>query len=167
MDAAAEANPLDLVQQVAEAFLDGRQHLIEQSEVAVLAVVVEHETGNLPDDLLDLHRVPFAQAAERSRRVGQQIVGTADLRIDPKASDLARGGLCKALQLADGIEDDLVAVLEHLADLVVGPGHAVGVGLAGELLAAQLELVERRGSRAIHVLLHQVEHRPGGKTLER
>lgn len=121
VDAATEADPLDLVQQVPEAFFDVREHLVEQAEVAVLTVVVEHEAGDLLDHLFDLGRVPFAQAAERAGRVGQQVVGAADLRVDAQAADLAFGLSGKALQLADRVEDDLVAVLEHFLDLVVGP----------------------------------------------
>ncbi|MNJ30512.1 hypothetical protein D3C77_251110 [compost metagenome] len=166
MDTAAQAHPLDLVQQVTEALFDGAQHLVEQAEVAVLAVVVEHEAGDLLDHRFDFDRIPLAQAAERPRRIGQQVVGAAHLRVDAQATDLAFGGVSKALQLADGVEDDLVAVIEHFLDFIVGPGHAVGVGLAGELLATQLELVERRRGGAVHVLLHQVEHRPGGEALE-
>ncbi len=85
----------------------------------------------------------LTQAAERPRRVGQQVVRTAHLRIDAQAADGPLGRLGEALQLADGVEDDLVAVGDHLFDLVVGPGHAVRVGLAGELLPAELELVQR------------------------
>jgi hypothetical protein len=114
----------------------------------------------------DLHRVPFAQAAERARRVGQQVVGAAHLRVDAQAAHLAFGLLGEALELADGVEDDLVAVFEHLFDFIVGPGHAVGVGFAGELLAAELELEQRGRGGTVHVLLHQVEHRPGGEALE-
>ncbi|MNO68356.1 hypothetical protein D3C76_591820 [compost metagenome] len=166
MDAAAQADPLDLVQQVAEAVLDGIEHLVEQAEVAVLAVVVEHEAGDLFDHLFDLGRVPFAQAAERAGRVGQQVVGAAHLRVDAQAANLAFGLFGKALQLADRVEDDLVAVLKHLLDLVVGPGHAIGMGFAGELLAAELELEQGGRGGTVHVLLHQVEHRPGGEALE-
>ncbi|MNV58211.1 hypothetical protein D3C71_1505730 [compost metagenome] len=166
MNAATQADPLDLVQQVAKTLFDVREHLVEQAEVTVLAVVVEHEAGDLLDHLFDLGRVPFAQAAERAGRVCQQVVGAADLRVDAQATDLAFGLFGEALQLADRVEDDLVAVLEHFLDLVVGPGHAVGVGFAGELLAAELELVQRRRGGAVHVLLHQVEDRPGGKALE-
>src|SRR5471032_2940413 len=118
---------------MAEAFLDGAQHLVEKAEVAVLAVVVEHEAGDLLDDLLDLLWIPLAQTAERTRRVGQQVVGAAHLRVDPQTANLAAGRFGKALQLTDGVEDDLVAVVEHLLDFVVGPSHAVGVGLALEL----------------------------------
>ncbi len=166
VDTAAEADPLDLFQQVAEALLDGCQHLLEQLEAGVLTVVVEHEAGNLADHRLDLRRIVFAQAAERARRIGQQVVGAADLRIDAQATDDAFGASLEALQLADGVEDDLVAVGDHLFYLVVGPGHTVGVGFAGELLPAELELVQRRRGGAVHVLLHQVEHRPGGEALE-
>src|SRR5471032_121960 len=166
VDAAAEADPLDLVQQRAEAFFDGAQHLVEQAEIAVLAVVVEHETRDLLDHAFDLHRVPFAQTAERARRVGQQVVGAAHLRVDAQAAGLAFAAFGKALQLADGVEDDLVAVIEHLLDLIVSPGHAVRVRFAFELLATQLELVQRRRGSAVHVFLHQVEYRPGGEALE-
>jgi len=77
MNAAAEADPLDLRQQVAEALLDGGQHLVEQLEAGVLTVVVEHEATDLADHRLDLRRIVFTQSAERARRVGQQIVGAA------------------------------------------------------------------------------------------
>ena len=167
MDAAAEADPVDLVQQRAEAFFDGVQHLVEQVEIAVLAVVVEHETGDLLDHAFDLHRVPFAQAAEWTRRVSQQVVGAAHLRVDAQAAGLAFTALSKTLQLADGVEDDLVAVIEHLFDFIIGPGHAVGVRLTFELLATELQLIQRRRGGAVHVFLHQVEHRPRGKALER
>ena len=167
MDAAAEADPLDLVQQRTEAFFDGAEHLVEQAEVAVLAVVVEHEAGDLIDHAIDLHRVPLAQAAERARRVGQQVVRAAHLRVHTQAAGLAFAAFGKTLQLADGVEDDLVAVLQHLFDFIVGPGHAVGVRFAFELLATELELIQRRRGGAVHVLLHQVEYRPGGKALER
>ncbi|MNY36321.1 hypothetical protein D3C86_1708020 [compost metagenome] len=40
------------------------------------------------------------------------------------------------------------------------------MGFANEFLATELELVQRRRRGAVHVLLHQVEHRPGGEALE-
>ena len=167
VNAAAKADPLDLGDQVAETLFDGGQHLVEQLEAAVLAVVVEHEAGNLPHDLLDLRWVPLAEAAERTRRVGQQVVGAAHLRVDAQAADGALGTLGEAFELTNGVEDDLVAVGDHLFDLVVGPGHAVGVGFAGELLPAQFQLIQRRRRGAVHILLHQVEHRPGGEAFQR
>jgi hypothetical protein len=89
------------------------------------------------------------------------------LRVNAQATDFALRALGKTLQLADGVEDDLVAIVEHLLDLIVSPGHAVGVGFAFELLTTELELVQRRRRGAVHVLLHQVEHRPGREALER
>ena len=78
------------------------------------------------------------------------------------------GGLgLEAGELGGGVEDDLVGIGERLVDLVVGPGDGVGVGLAGEFRAAELDLEERAGGGAVHVLGHDVEDRPGGEAFER
>src|SRR5690606_6650382 len=87
VNAAAQADPFDLRQQVAEALLDGGQHFVEQIEAAVLAVVVEHEAADLADHRLNLRRIVLAQAAERTCRVGQQVVGAAYLRVHAQAAD--------------------------------------------------------------------------------
>src|SRR5690606_25405371 len=102
VDAATQADPLDLRDQMAEAFLDAGQHFVEQIEATILTVVVEHETADLADHLLDLRRIVLAQAAERTRRIGQQIVGAAHLRVDAQTTDGALGLRLEALQLADG-----------------------------------------------------------------
>lgn len=71
VNTATQAYPLHLLEQMAEALLDMGQHLVEQLETAVLAVVVEHEAGDLADHRLDLRRVVLAQAAVRTGRVGE------------------------------------------------------------------------------------------------
>jgi len=73
----------------------------------------------------------------------------------------------KALQLADGIEDNLVGIRNHLVDLVIGIGNGVGMGFTAEFLAAKTDFIKRGGSGAIHILRHEVEHRPGGEAFQR
>ena len=167
VNAATQADPLHLVQQMTEARFDGVEHFIEQFEAAVLAVVVEHKAADLIHHPGDLLRVPLTQTAERTGRVGQQVIGAAHLRVDPQTAHGILGGLGKTLKLTDGVEDHLVAVGQHFVDFIIGPGHAVGMGFTGELLLTQLQLVQRAGGGAVHILFHQVEHRPGGKALER
>src|SRR5690554_2910182 len=166
VDTTTQTHPLDSLQQRAEALLDLLQHAVEQVEITVLAVVVDHEAGDQRHHLFDLVSIPLAQTAERSCRVGNQPVGTADLGIEAQAAHMVGRGVRKALQLTDGVEDDLVRVGQHLFNLVVGIGDAVSMGLPAELALAQLDLIKGGRGGAVHVLTHQIEHRPGSKAFE-
>src|SRR5690554_888054 len=53
MNAAAKADPLDLVQQSAETFLDLIQHLVKESKISVLAIVVDHEAADAIEHRFD------------------------------------------------------------------------------------------------------------------
>src|SRR5690606_11614528 len=123
VDTTTQADPLDSLQQITEAFLDLPQHAVEQVKVTVFAIVVDHKTGDLVDHLLHLLRIPLAQSAERPRRVGNQPVGTADLRIEPQTTGVAGRSIGETLQLADGVEDDLVRMGQDLGNLIIGVGH--------------------------------------------
>src|SRR5690554_4670042 len=166
VDTATQAHPLHALEQRAEALLDLLQHAVEQVEITVLAVVVDHETGDQGHHLFNLVGIPLAEAAEGACRVGNQPVGTADLGIETQAAHMVGRGVGKALQLTDGVEDDLVRVGQHLFNLVVGIGDAVGMGFPAELALAQLDLVQGGRGGAVHVPVHQVEYRPGGEALE-
>src|SRR5690606_36391251 len=105
VDTTTQTHPLDSLQQRAEALLDLLQHAVEQVEITVLAVVVDHETGDQRHHLFALVSIPLAQTAERSCRVSNQPVGTADLGIEAQATHMVGRGVGKALQLTDGVED--------------------------------------------------------------
>src|SRR5690606_16680398 len=86
VDTTTQADPLNLLEKIAETLLDLPQHAVEQGEITVLAVVVDHEAGNLIDHLLHFLRVPFTETAEGPRRVSDQPIGAADLRIESQAA---------------------------------------------------------------------------------
>ena len=167
MDATAKADPFRQEQKRAELCLDIAEHAVEQREIGIFAVVVDHETADPIHDLLDLVDIPFAEAGERPGWIGKVETGRADHRIETQAAHDARGLVGKPFQLADGVEDDLVGMGDHVIDLVIGIGHGVGMGLLAEALVPQTDFVQRGRGGAIHVVAHEVEHTPGGKALER
>jgi hypothetical protein len=104
---------------------------------------------------------------ERTCWIGQIKGRGRHARIEAKATHDARRIAGETLELLRRVEDDLVGVGHSLVDLVVGPGNRIGVRLAAETLAAKAHFVERRRGRAVHVLAHHVEHRPGREALQR
>lgn len=167
VDPAAQADPVDLPKQVAVAMLEFGQQGVEAGEIAVLAIVVDHEAVDHRHGLRDPVQVRFAQAAEGPGGVGQVIAGHADAGVQAQPPRYGRGARRVALELRQRVEDDLVGAGDHVVDVVLGIGHAVGMGLAAEFLAAQADFEQRRRCRAVHVLAHQVEYAPGGEALER
>jgi len=165
-DAAAQADPAQLAQKLAVAALQFAEQGVEAGEIAVLAVVVHHHAVEPVDHRAQARRVGFAQPAEGPRRIGEIEAGAAHAGVQAQALGRIAGQRREALELADRVEDDLVAVGQRLADFVIGEGDAVGVRLAAELLPAELDLVQRRRGGAVHVRAHQVEHRPGGEAFE-
>ena len=166
MDAPAEADPVEPLQQVAEARLDPVQHGREVFQASVLAVVVDHHAADAVEHGLDAGGVGLAQAAVGAGGVGQQVGRVADAGIQAQAQGRVATERAERFELADRVEDQLVGVTRGLADLVTGPGDAVAVRLPTELLGPQPDLVQGRRGRAIEVFAHQPEHRPGGKALE-
>ncbi|MNF10392.1 hypothetical protein D3C80_2113140 [compost metagenome] len=71
MDTAAKANPFNAIEKRAKLFFDVGQHLVEKTEIGVFAIVMNHEAGDAVHDLFDLCHIPFAKAAERTRRIGE------------------------------------------------------------------------------------------------
>ena len=123
MDAAAKADPVHPVDRVAKAVLDQRQHVGETVKIVILAVVVEHQPGDAVGHGGDLHRIMFAQTAEGAGGVGQIEFRCRHTGVHPQPARMPCRCHIETVQLADGIEDDLVAIGQHLGDLVIVIGH--------------------------------------------
>src|SRR5690606_19065873 len=121
----AKADPFGLLQQLAEALLDLAQHAVEQAEIAVLAIVVDHEAADAVHERHDLGLIPFAKTAERARGVCEIEGGGRDAGVETQATDDAGRIAGKPLELLDRVEDDLVGVGYRLIDLVIGPGDRI------------------------------------------
>src|SRR5690606_12464877 len=132
--AAAQAHPAHLVEQLAEAFLDVPEQPVEQLEILVLAVVVDHEAVEAVDHFRHRARVVLAEPAERPGRIGDVEARSADLWIEPQAAGDARGLLGEPRELADAVEDDLVGERYRFVDLAIRPRDAVRLRLAAEML---------------------------------
>jgi hypothetical protein len=128
---------------------------------------VKHQTADLIGNFGDLGRVMFTQAAKGAGRIGQVELGRGNARIDPQPAHMPLGRAIEFQQLADGIENDLVGMGQHLINLVIRIGDRIGMGLARELLVAQANLIQRRRRRAVHILRHEVKDRPRRKTFQR
>src|SRR5690606_6291684 len=98
-DAAAQADPLQALQNGAIALFGLRQQFVEARKIVVLAIVVDHYAVQLIDDLQNAFRVAFAQAAVGASRVGQVETRATDARIQAQAHRLALGERSKALEL--------------------------------------------------------------------
>lgn len=166
MDAATERHPVGLLQEGAELLLDVAQHAVEEVEIAVFAVVVDHEAGDHVHDRLDLFQIPFAQPREGAGGVREIEARGGDAGVQAQAADDAGGLFLEAGQLADRVEDDLVGMADHLVDFVIGIGHRIGMGFLAETLMAEADFVKRRRGRAVHVIAHEIEDRPGGEAFE-
>ena len=62
MDAAAKADPLHARQKRAEFFLNPRQLTVEQVEIGIFAIIVDHEARDPVDHTCDLVGIPFTKA---------------------------------------------------------------------------------------------------------
>jgi hypothetical protein len=161
------ADPFQPPQQPAELLFDPRKLTVEQVEIGILAIVVNHEAGNPVHHSVDPCRIPFAQPAERPRRIGKVEPRGREPRVQAQAACDMRRGIVEAFQLRDRVEDDLVGIAHRLVDLVIGPADGIGMRLAAEVLAPEPEFKERRRGGPVHVLSHLVEDAPGGKAFQR
>ncbi|CAB4327467.1 hypothetical protein BCH_02872 [Brucella sp. 191011898] len=71
VNAAAKADPFNTVEKRTEFFFNIAQHTVEQAEIGIFAIIMDHKTGDAVHDLFNLRHVPFAKAAERARRIGK------------------------------------------------------------------------------------------------
>ena len=140
MDATTQTDPLDLCQQMPVSFFNFSQNLAKFIKITIFTIVVYHETADLRQYGGDFLGIAFAQTAVRAGRVGQIVARCADPRVEAQATGNACAGAGKSLKLGDGVEDDFVGIAHSLGYLVIGPGHAIGVGFAAKLLAPQAQL---------------------------
>ncbi len=129
----------------AVALFNGLQQRIEAVVLVILTVEVEHHARDTVQYGLDPLHVPLAQPRKGPRRVGENKMGVGHTRIEAQPDRLALRlrliGI--ALELVDRVEDDLVAIVDGFIDLMIGPRHRIGMGLAAEFLAAEFEFIER------------------------
>ena len=165
-DAATEAHPLHAVEHRSVALGDQVDRRREGVEVLVLAVEMEHETGEVCGDLAELGVVGDAQARMLARRVGEVEGRVADPGVDAQPDWQATDRGTVTLELGHRVEDHLVGDLGDGDDLIGIPRDAVRVHLLAELLAAEARLVQRAARCAVEVPAHQPEHTPRGEALE-
>ncbi len=104
MDAAAEADPVDALEERAELLLEPVQQRREGRKGIVLAIAVDHEAGDAIHRLLDAREVPFAEAAIGAGRVGEVEMGMADAGIDAEADGQVSGLGAEAVELAEELK---------------------------------------------------------------
>src|SRR5690606_32913483 len=103
MDTAAQAHPVHALEDMPELRLHHAEEAIEKGEIGILAVVVDHEAGDLRQYLLDLRGIPLAEPAEGARRIGEVEARRADLRIETQSALDPACPVRKALKLADRV----------------------------------------------------------------
>jgi len=138
MDPAAKADPFQALQQAAEFIFDPRKLPVEQVEIGVFAVVMDHEARDAVHHGFDLGLVPFPQAREGPSRISQIEAAGREPR----------------------------GVTHSFGDLMVGPCDGIGVGFLAEFLAPQAQFIQAGGCGAVHVLAHLVKHRPSGEAFQ-
>ena len=144
MNPTTQTHPFQPRQQAAELLLDPRQLPVEQIEIVILAIVMDHEAGNPVHHPLDLARIPLAQSRKRPRRIGKVKAARRKPRVQPQPARDAGGLVVEPLQLAHGIEDDLVGITHRFGHFIIGPCHRIGMCLLAELLAPQPQFIQAR-----------------------
>ena len=166
---AAEVDPLQAGEVVAEALLEGRQGRLQVVAV-LLAEGVEVQPLEPLHDLRGEVGRPCAEPGARRAGVIERHRTGGVLRIDPHAAgDPARrrrDGLAEAPPLARGVEAQVVGVAQHHRHLLLGEGRRVAVHLAAEGLRPQARLVLAAGRGAHQVLANQREGIPHGEALQ-
>src|SRR5690606_576968 len=104
MDAAAEANPFYPFEPIAELLHRPRQKAVEELEILVLAVVVDHEPIDAAEHRPNLFRVPFAQAAKRPGGIGKIEFGRTYAGVQPQPPRDRSSLLAEPFKLRKGVE---------------------------------------------------------------
>ena len=131
--AAAHVEPLDAVEQVAEALLDG---LKGQPQVlgARFAEDVEMESLDALGEFAQLFGRDAQTRAGDARVVEVGLDGRI-ARVDPQTARDAvdQGPLSEAFELGEGVEGDVVAAAQDLVEVAVGIDRGIGMGRSAEL----------------------------------
>ena len=147
--AAAHVEPLDAVEQVAEALLDG---LEGQPQVlgARFAEDVEMESLDALGEFAQLFGRD-AQARTGDARVVEVGLDGRITRVDPQTARDAvdQGPLSEAFELGEGVEGDVVAAAQDLVEAAVGVDRGVGMGQSAKLFEDEPGL--GRGTRRCSV----------------
>ena len=167
IQAAAEADPFERFEQRPIVAGDPVERPGKMPEIAVLAVVMEHDSVEPRRDFQQGAAVRYAEARIFPPRVGQVEVGIADSRIYAQADLQPADLFLEPRELRDRVEDDLVGEFAHLPDLGAVPADAVGVDFLAELFASQPRLGQRTARRPVHVFPHQAEDAPGREAFQR
>ncbi|KAF5042250.1 hypothetical protein DSECCO2_514570 [anaerobic digester metagenome] len=172
--AAAEVDVLHAREELPEALFGGSDGPLQAVGVLfaqVVPVQARHPFEQVGPEVL----APDAQARARRARVvdGHRALGVlgvdAHAELDLPAETLGLFGdqAPEGLQLAEGIEDDVVGRGAEVEDVGLGVAGREGVHLAAELLAAEPGLVRRTGADAVQDLPQDREDAPHGEALER
>ena len=164
--AAAHVEPLDAVEQVAEALLDG---LEGQPQVlgARFAEDVEMESLDAIGEFAQLFGRD-AQTRTGNARVVEVGLDGRIARVDPQTARNAvdQGTLSEAFELREGVEGDVVAAAQNLIEVTIGVDRGVGMSRTAELFEDEPGFGRGTRRRSVGVARQFGEDAPHGAGLQ-
>jgi hypothetical protein len=127
---------------------------------------MKHAAAQKRQDVPQGISVDDAEPGIAPGRVGKIVMGITEIRIDPHAEFMSPHIIVEPPELRYRIEYNNVGILLYVTQLVSRTGNAIRMRFPAELFVPEAHFIKRTAGRPVHILSHEAEHTPYGKTFQ-